>query len=447
MHKLCLLAAFAVFAVQVMTAGGDSPLVVPPGIDTMPPVVSSQSLPCGVRDYTTTESRNIPDPPRQVPNERDQVERGIQSIRLALDPSPSNVRMVLVNPATFPQDPKVTTATFRVELIDASRAGSGVVVVRDWANNATRQEVSISAATPTASAAAINVGLITVGQVGQGTVTITNNTDGPMTLTSITLTSGARFAITAGGTTPVNLGIGQSQVVAFSYTPIVGSEAGDADVLRVETACGNVAVALSGTGGVSRILTATNKLTFVIDPSNKPKDCVATEGPLKIANTGNIDMIVTGISSSNPKFTISNPTVPALPFTVAANTSVDVMTVCFEDQAISVETGVITIATDATDNSDNKVDVEGNSTVSVEDQMGQLARVWFDAANDQIVFTTVRVNTPVMVHDINGRILASSTVSDAGFFRVSTSSWNNGVVVITYSDENGQRTRTLSIVR
>ncbi|MBK7577979.1 MAG: T9SS type A sorting domain-containing protein [Ignavibacteria bacterium] len=79
--------------------------------------------------------------------------------------------------------------------------------------------------------------------------------------------------------------------------------------------------------------------------------------------------------------------------------------------------------------------------------MGKTARVWFDAANEQIVFTTVRVNSPVFVHDINGRVLASSTVSDAGSFCINTSAWNNGVVVITYSDENGQRTRTLSIVR
>jgi|GEM_PF-459544 len=447
MRKLCLLAAFAAFAVQVMTAGGERPLAVEPGIDTMPPVVSSQSLPCGVRELTATETRNIPDPPRATPNERDQVERGIQQIRLALDPASSNVSLTLVNPTAFPNNPKVTTATFRVALVDASKAGSAVVEVRDWANMITRTVVSIAAATPSASASAINVGLIKVGQVGQGTVTITNNTDGPMTLTSITLANGQRFAITAGGTTPVNLPVGGTQTVAFSYTPVIGSEAGDADNLRVETACGNVTVALSGTGGVSRILTATNTLSFNIDATNKPKDCEATEGMLKIANTGNVDMVVSGITSSNPKFTISSPTVPALPITIAPATSVDVATICFEDQAMSTETGTLTIATDATDNSDNTVSLNGNSTVSVEDEIGATARVWFDAANDQIVFSTVVANTPVTIHDISGRVIAASTVSDAGSFRVSTASWNNGIVMITYSDANGQRTRSLSIVR
>jgi hypothetical protein len=79
--------------------------------------------------------------------------------------------------------------------------------------------------------------------------------------------------------------------------------------------------------------------------------------------------------------------------------------------------------------------------------MGKTARVWFDAANEQIVFTTVKAATPVMVNDMNGRTLATATVAEDGNFRLSTASWTNGVVVITYTDANGQRTRTLSIVR
>ena len=107
----------------------------------------------------------------------------------------------------------------------------------------------------------------------------------------------------------------------------------------------------------------------------------------------------------------------------------------------------MTFNNDATDGADNVVNLSGNITVSVEDEMGKTARVWFDAANEQIVFTTVKAATPVTVHDINGRTLATATVAEDGNFRLSTASWMNGVVVITYTDANGQRTRTLSIVR
>jgi hypothetical protein len=158
-------------------------------------------------------------------------------------------------------------------------------------------------------------------------------------------------------------------------------------------------------------------------------------------------MVITGITSNLPEFTVSNPTVPALPITVPAGTSVEIESICYTSAVVGVNNGELTITSDATDAAGNKVTLRGETTTSVEDEMGKTARVWFDVANEQIVFTTVRVNTPVLVHDINGRVLASSMVSDAGSFPVNTSSWNNGVVVITYSDENGQRTRTLSIVR
>lgn len=446
MRKLCLLAAFAVFAVQVMTAGGDNTQAVEPGIDTMPPVLTSQSLPCGVRDFTATETRNIPDPPRATPNERDQVERGIQSIRLALDPQAQNVRLTIINPTTFPKSPKVTSANFQVSLIDPSKGGSCVIEVRDWANNVTSRQITIAAATPTASAAAINVGLIKVGApAGSGTLTITNNTDGPMTLTAITLATGTRFAITAGGGTPIQLLVGATHNIVFSYTPAIGSEAGDADVLTVETACGNVTCALSGTGGVSRIAT-TNSLTFD-ETRADVEDCTPVNPTeITIQNTGNVDMNITGWSTDNAEFYVSATGTPTPPVLVAANGSVTI-NVCFKRATLGVASGNITFANDATDGADNVTALNGNITTGVEDEMGKTARVWFDVANEQIVFTTVRVNTPVLVHDINGRVLASSMVSDAGSFRVNTSSWNNGVVVITYSDENGQRTRTLSIVR
>ncbi len=444
MRKLCLLAVCAVFAVQMMTAGGDNTQAVEPGIDTMRPVLTVQSLPCGVREFTATEMRNIPNPPRPAPNETDQVERGILSIRLALDPQANNIRLTLINPTAFPKTPLVASVTFQVSLIDASKPGTAVVEVRDWANNLTTSNVSIAAATPTASATAINVGQINVGQNGQGTVTITNNTGGPMTLTGIALQVGTRFAITAGGTTPQPIATGSTHVIAFSYTPVLGSEAGDADVLTVSTACGDVTVALSGSGGASRIST-TDALLFD-EVRADYEDCTpVSPDRITITNTGNVAMNITGWSFSNPEFYVATGT-PAAPVPIPASESVT-FNVCFKRATLGISTGTVTFTNDATDGADNMTNLRGEITSGVEDEMGKTARVWFDAANEQIVFTTVTVNSPVTVYDINGSVLASARVNDAGSFRVSTQSWANGVVLISYTDESGVRTRTLSVQR
>ncbi len=449
MRKLSLLAAFAVFAVQVMTAGGDRPQVIEPGIDTMPPVLTMQSLPCGVRDFTATEKRNIPDPPRATPNERDQVERGIQSIRLALDPQAQNVRLQNLNPTLFPKEQKVAEATFQIALIDPSKPGSCVVEVRDWNNNLTTRQVTISAATPTISAAAVNFGTIKVGApAGTQNVTVTNNTDGPMTLTGITLATGTRFSIAAGGNTPVNLQIGGSHTIVLNYNPAIGSENGDSDVLTVTTACGNVTSALSGTGGVSRIQ-STDVLTYSTTALGA-QDCDANEGKLTVSNTGNFPLVVTSLTvggADAAKFTV-NITSPVLPVTIPAGGQQEFETICFSSDAGGSFTATITVNSDAVDASDNTVTVNGSTnTTSVEDEIGKAARVWFDAANDQIVFNTVAANTPVLIFDMSGRVLATATATEAGNFRISTASWTSGVVMISYSDNNGPRTRTLSVVR
>ena len=449
MRKLCLLAASAVFAVQIMTAGGDNVQAVVPGIDTMPPVVTSQSLPCGVREFTATETRNIPDPPRQTPQERDQVETGIASVRLAFDPQPVNIRLEALTPATFTKDPKVAQATWRVVLIDASKPGDCVVEVRDFKGNITTRRVQIAAATPTGSATSIDVGLVKVGDPAKGgQLTVTNNTDGPMTLTNIALQTGSVFTITAGGTGtgPINLAVGASHNVAFAYNPVATAAGNDTDVLTVTTACGNAVCNLSGTPGISRIQT-TDALSFD-EVRSDVEDCTPapTSAPnVTITNTGNVEMNVTGWTFTNPAFYPATGT-PAAPITVAAGASVNV-NICFKSAPLGAQSGTVTFNNDATDGADNVVNLNGTITTSVEDEMGKTARVWFDAANEQIVFTTVKAATPVTVHDINGRVLAASTVAEDGNFRLSTATWLNGVVVITYTDANGQRTRTLSVVR
>lgn len=443
MRLLCLLAVTAALAIQVMAADGDRPQVTPPGIDTARPVVTMMALPCGVREYTATELRNVPNPPRPTPQERDQVEKGIQRIRLALDPSAVNVRLTLITGTTFPRDPAYYTFVYRVSLIDASKPGSCQVEVLDWAGNLTTHDVMIGAAAPAITSTDINLGTVRVGTNGQGTVGIVNNNEGPLVLTSISFTTGARFTITAGGNTPITIAPGATHTIAFSYTPTIASENGDNDVLRVETACGFVTANVRGTGGVSRI---------VVEDWDAGRQDLRTRvckvGGLRIQNTGNIALQVSATSISDPAFTLTNTT-PATPFTINAGAEVFLTELCVTPTAVQAYAATLTLTTDAVDAADNVANLTATGYIhtSVDDEIGQLARVWFDGTNENIVFTAVVPNTVVAIHDMHGRVLSSYNVGDSNTFRVGTSNWPTGVVMITYTGEQGARTRTLAISR
>jgi hypothetical protein len=440
MHKLCLLAAFAALAVSASAGDGDRTQNVTPGIDTMPPVITATSLPCGVREFTATELRNNPNPPKPTPGEKDQVESGIQRIRLALDPSATNVSLTLITTQTFPKDNPVFSCTFQVALKDPSKPGSCVIEVLDWKNNLTQQQINIAAAAPAISVSSVNVGLVKVGNAGQGTVKITNNGDGPMILTNVSLRTGSRFAITAGNNVPVNVAPnGGTHDVAFSYTPTLASENGDDDLLTVETACGNVTCALSGKGGVSRIVVEDWNAGEVAADVTK---CKPDPG-LLIQNTGNVDLTITNLQISDPKFTLSTPTVPALPFTIPAGGSQSVGQLCYKSSTLGNASATMTITSDATDATDNVANLTASTSTSVEDEIGQIARVWFDAANSQIVFSQVQPSTVVTVVDLQGRVLATQ-VAEGSSLRINASAWT-GVVMVSFTDESGVNSRTISV--
>ena len=439
MKKLSLLAAFAALVVGAQAGDGARTAVPQPGIDTLAPVVTAAALPCGCREFTATELRNIPDPPSTPPKERDQVESGIQRVRLAADPRAVNASLSDLTPAVFPQDNSVKSATFKVCLTDKSKPGEFVVEVTDWKNNITRQLIKVAAATPAISVTSFDFGLVKVGQTANGEVTVTNGGDGPMILEEISLQNGSRVSVTAGGSTPYEVPAnGGTHKITFTYTPTLASENGDEDVLTVKTPCGEVKVNIKGRGGVSRIASDDWNAGVTFDKCWEPG--------LTVRNTGNVDMVVSNISITGaPEFTLSTPLTPALPQTIAAGGSVTFTKVCFKTDKPGNYTATIEIVSDATDGADNKVTLTAENTTSVEDEIGQTARAWFDASNGMVVVETIRPQTVVSIHDLQGRTLASAT-ADGSTMRFDASSWN-GVVVVSFTSVDGQVARSLSLRR
>jgi hypothetical protein len=437
MKKLCLFAAFA--ALVVGAQAGDGAMVPKPGIDTLAPVVTATALPCGCREFTATELRNIPDPPSAPPKERDQVESGLQRIRLAPDPRAVNTSLSDLTPASFPQDNPVTSATFKVCLTDKSKPGECVVEVLDWKGNITRQLIKIAAATPSISITSYEFGTVKVGQTASGEVTVTNNGDGPMILETISLQNGSRISVTAGGSTPYDVPAnGGTHKITFTYTPTLASENGEEDVLTVKTPCGDVTVTIKGKGGVSRISTNDWEAGTTFDKCLEPG--------LVVTNTGNVDMTVTAFSISGAaEFTISNPTTPALPRVIPAGGSETFTKVCFKTDKPGTYEATIEIVSDATDGADNKVKLTASNTTSVDDEIGKTALAWFDANSGMIVVETVRPESVVTVNDLQGRTL-TSVVADGQSLRINASAWS-GVVLVNFTTVDGVVTRSLSLTR
>lgn len=110
--------------------------------DTLAPVITVKTIDCHFREFTVLEQRNIPNPPRPVPQSGDQVESGIQSIRLSS--TARNLQLDLGKDSTtaFLSAPK--SHSFRVIVIDTTKSASGSILVRDWNNNLASDTITYS---------------------------------------------------------------------------------------------------------------------------------------------------------------------------------------------------------------------------------------------------------------------------------------------------------------
>ncbi len=104
--------------------------------DTNRPVISGTS---DNGDYIleATELRNSPDPPRKVPADADQVEKGIFRIDSVRGKGNFNYRLVSRGGPSFPEDLALRRHAYRWEVIDKSKDARMVYYVVDHAGNMT----------------------------------------------------------------------------------------------------------------------------------------------------------------------------------------------------------------------------------------------------------------------------------------------------------------------
>jgi len=312
--------------------------------DTMPPRIKGDSL-CGDYVFETTELRNIPDPPTTPPKDSDQVESGIALIDTVEGMNSYNYELVLVTDQMMGRDPSYKRFKYEWHVIDRSMDAYCVYYVQDWANNVTFDTCFYFADKISFDPTSLNFGKLRLGANATADITITNNSDGEVTLTDTRLKLGTYYTIMSGAIPPViKIPSKGTHTISVKYdgrreTKDVRSDF-DVDTLEVRTTCGIFPHPITGVAAIPRIVVEDfDAGTIGLDQR------VCKTGGLKITNPGSDTLVVTAISGfASTNFILSTPFTPALPIRIAPKSSVDLKDVCFMSPTITVDSIDVTFS-------------------------------------------------------------------------------------------------------
>lgn len=302
-------------------------------VDTMPPVIKGDSL-CGDYTFTTTELRNIPDPPLPVPRDTDQVETGIALIDTLEGANSYNYKLELVTDQIFPQTPSFRKFEYKWTVIDKSKDAYCVYFVADWAGNITLDTCRYFADKLVFSPAPLSFGKIRLGSSKALVLTISNNSDAQVKLTEAKIKAGTYFTVTNGSVPPVVTipGRGKHEItIQYNGTRETTDvlKDWDKDTLIVKTECGEFKHPLTGVAAIPRIKV---KDFDAGTRSLNEKYCAA----ITIENPGSDTLVVTSLTGyQGTNFSLSTPFTPALPIIVLPKQTVELKDVCFQSANIT----------------------------------------------------------------------------------------------------------------
>ncbi|MBK7412626.1 MAG: choice-of-anchor D domain-containing protein [Ignavibacteria bacterium] len=317
-------------------------------VDTMPPLIKGDSI-CGDYTFEATELRNIPDPPAAVIKDTDQIETGIAMIDTVPGSNSYNYELVLETAQTFPGDPSYKRFKYQWKVIDKSKDAFCIYFVRDFYDNMTLDTCWYFADRLSFTPNPLDFGKIRLGTSKSLDITITNNSDADVNLTESKIMLGTYFTISNGGIPPeVIIPAKGSRTIQITYngtreTKDVRTD-WDKDTLEIRTTCGIFEHPLTGVAAVPRITVEDfNAGTVSIDQE------ICKGGGLKITNTGSDTLVITGMSGfAGTNFTVSNPTIPAFPFSIPPKGSpvnwVNLEKICYKSSSITVDSIDVTFS-------------------------------------------------------------------------------------------------------
>jgi uncharacterized repeat protein (TIGR01451 family) len=212
---------------------------------------------------------------------------------------------------TYTFAPSATGAANQSLTVTANVPGSGTIAL---SGTGVQGNLTI---TPTA----IDFGNQTVGTTSaEHTVTLGNNGDGPLDVTTLTSAS-VPFARTATGTcaatTPITIVAGGSCTLSYTFTPSAKG-AVNQSLTVTANAPGSGSIALSGTGIQGHLTIAFASIDF----GNQPIGTTSTPRTVTFGNSGNASLDVTVLDAASAPFARAGGTCAAtLPITLAAGSS------------------------------------------------------------------------------------------------------------------------------
>lgn len=441
---LCILVGMAGFLTNGHAGDGHGERFrkLQPGIDTVPPVLYRTDGDCGAWNYTATERRNIPDPPNAIPRETDQIDRGIASVEFMVLPAPVNVRLTLETDQSFPTTPSYKSFSFRVALIDPSKYGSAVLLVRDFAGNVRTDQVTIPPATAVVSPVKRDYGVVRAGTAGRGIVSIENQSSKPISISDLRIRGNGPFTIANMPVLPYTLPQSGTFDVEVDYAPVRGTTAEDHAALVIESECGNVTSELTGKVGLA-LLDVEDWAVGEIRPDER----VCKPDGLRIVNNGNIPVTITGFDIGNPNVTLSIPTVPPLPIEVLPGAEIHVQDLCYGRTTAGKDTVSVRVQSDALGDDLTCVVTGSVATTSVSedsDVMAPWAR--YVAASETLEVTCDDSQARIVVVDARGRLLHTTPITPP-LMQVDARAFPAGTVIITIDSARGRRTVAVPILR
>ena len=322
-------------------------------LDTLPPVLFKVEE-CGDYKIKATEKRN------GNPNDSArQVDQGVKEIFVIeinnyelLDP------YIDVNNLIDDYD-------YEFKVIDKTQNAFCKYIIRDRADNFTLDSISYEAQVLTFNPNPIEFGKLRIGRTKDIDVILTNPGDSSLLLKKINMFSGAEGFTIVSGNVPPEITIGPNGTHTFTvrYTPFRESlliTDMDKDTVEVETSCALFKIPVTGRGVVPKIIIEDWNAGDVVVGTSV---CKASQSPfrgLRIQNPGTDTLTIVRFSNVNAPFSISDPTIPALPIMVPPKSQVDVSTICYNPTQVGPSTLDVVVEHDGEQGSDSISLWQGN---------------------------------------------------------------------------------------
>lgn len=407
-------------------------------IDTMPPVIS-RTQECGTFICEVSELRNIPNPPRSVPVESDQIETGIALIDTMPGAGNVNYRLELVTDQSFPRVTSYKKFKYTLKVINPNLDARCVYFVRDWAGNQTVDTCEYSATQIQVDQQVVDFGKTRLQSKVEKDVVVRNSLIPGLVIKACSLKRAALFAIVQSSSSlPAVLQAGDSLVITLRYDAAEETtdltRDFDLDTLVVSSTCADTRVPVRGITAEPRITVEDYDAGVVL-----PSELVCKSGGLRVTNPGSDTLVitrVTGLAGTN--FSLTPAALTALPYVIPPGSFYQVQDLCYRRTDQGSDSIQVEFISNAEGPKVYSIWRGSTVTTSVDDESTLSSFIVTSTVDGVRVSWSVVDVASVRITTIRGDELASvSVASDLRTIVLQTKSAAQQAAVVTLIDSRG----------